>query len=161
RVRAKRLRVGKRGKAKSFISLDRSRAAALNRVQQASDEVDKLNKNPMSLLSPDNPAKSEDELRAQLMDVRYGINELIADMRTDADGIDAAVTRIKAVSVRPAALIAQLTDTAAGERKAADALESATVKFDQYINDVGGAGSPSAGINEVGTVSDILHAVLE
>jgi hypothetical protein len=161
RVRATSLRVGARGRSKSFLSLSRARAAALNRVTQAAGEVDKINSNPMSLLSPDDPAKSQDELRQQLMDVRYGINLLVADMRSDADGIDAAVKAIKAVSAHPAALIAQLTDTSSGERKAADALAAATAKLDQYINDVGGASSPSAGINEVGTVSDILHAVLE
>ena len=170
--RAVVLRVSRRGAALPFSRLSRSRSATATSVAQAIGAVDQLKANPMTLLNPATPATSNAALRAQLSEVRAGLNSLIADMRVSADGIDAAVATIErarpivparraAVAAQQKALLDGLTQAAAASRDAADQLEANVTKLDEAINAIGGASSPSIGINEVGTVSDVLHAVLE
>jgi hypothetical protein len=171
-VRVTILRIAGRGAALPFARLTEARAAATKRVEQAARAVDQIKAGPMTLLDPATPAGSDDQLRAQLTQVRAGLNTLISDLRTTADGIEKAVATIQrqrpsdasrraAAERRQRSLLAGLTDTATGERTAADQLDAAVTRLDQAIIDVGGASTPSIGLNEVGTVSDVLHAVLE
>lgn len=159
--RASVLHVGRRGHVKSFGALARARTAAASRVQQADRETAKLNANPLTLLDPATPAKSEADLRGQLTAVREGINSLIAEMRSDAGGLDAAAAEIEAVTAASASLVGGLKQAAAAERQAADRLDAATARLDTAIDGVGEPSSPSVGLNEVGTVSEVLSALLE
>jgi hypothetical protein len=170
--RASILRIHKRGATPSFGALAKDRAAAATAVAQASQAVDQIKANPMTLLDPSKPAGSTEALRAQLEGVRSGLNSLIAAMRRNADGIVTAVAVIEngrpkdaarraAVARQQSSLVTSLTASATAARDGAAQLEQSTTQLDQAINDLGGASSPSIGINEVGTVSDVLHAVLE
>lgn len=170
--RASVLRVRARGTAPSFAKLAQSRATAVVSVKNAISSVDQIKANPMTLLDPSKPAKSNEELRAQFLELRGGLNRLIADLRASAAGIESAITTIErgrpsdasrnaAVAAQQRGLLDSLASTGDGERTAATQLEAAVTQLEQYMNDIGGASAPSAGLNEVGTVSDVLHSVLE
>ena len=172
RPRASVLRVGVRGKAPSFARLTKRLAAATTSVKNAISSVDQIKANPMTLLDPANPAKGNAELRAQFLEVRSGLNLLVSDLRASAAGTNAAITAITAaspsdarrkaaVAAEQAKLLSDLSQSADSSRIAATQLETAVTRLDESINAIGGASSPSVGINQVGTVSDILHAVLE
>lgn len=163
------LRVTARGGTASFDRLDASRGRARTQAQAAADAVARLDSTASGVVGA--PAGTPEQLRGFLMDLRFDLNVLIADLRAIAEQTADAVARIErerpadarrraAVERRQAPLIAALKASQADVTTTRTALEDAVTRLDQAILDVGGVSAPAVPIGTVGTVSDVVQAVL-
>jgi len=168
-VRTSTLRVSTRGGAASFDRLERSRTQARERAQAAAEAVARLDATGSGVQGATAPSPTE--LREQLMALRYDLNVLIADLRELGGQTTDAIARIErerpadakrnaVVTRRQAPLIAALNASRTELDEARKQLEDAVTRLDAAILDVGGASAPSVPIGTVGTVSDVVQAVL-
>jgi len=163
------LRVTARGGAASFDRLEASRTRARTQAQAAAAAVARLDSTASGVVGA--PADTPEALRGFLMDLRFDLNLLIADLRAIAGQTDDAVARIErerptdparraAVERRQRPLISALRASATDVTDTRTALEEAVTRLDQAILDVGGVSAPSLPIGTVGTVSNVVQAVL-
>jgi hypothetical protein len=159
RPHARILRVGKRGPTLTFRAIAARRKDTLTKVQAALDRVTTLAKTASQItgVADAEPA----DTRAKLLAVRTDVNYAISDLRDQATALDGVVAGAKPVERGKDTELAALGDTAATARKAADDLDTAVGGLDETINAVGGASAPPLPINLVGSVSDVLHQVLD
>jgi len=163
------MRVTTRGGVASFDRLKRSRTRALQQAAGARDEVAKLDASGSGVQGA--PAGSSVELRAHLEQLRHDLNVLVADLRATEGQITDAIARIE--RERPAAP-ARRDATARRQRPVIDALrasrdeaararlalEAAVTRLDAALLDVGGTSDPALPVGTVGTVTDVVQAVL-
>ncbi len=168
-VRTSVLRISARGGAASFDRLKRSRLRAADQAAAAATAVGQLDATGSGVEGA--TADDASELRRQLMDLRYDLNVLIADMRILSEQITDAIARIErgrpadpsrrsAVARRQAPLIAELARTRDDLDRSRTDLEDAVTRLDRAILDVGGVSAPSLPIGTVGTVTDTVQLVL-
>lgn len=163
------LRVTQRGGSASFDRLAASRERARAQAQAAADAVARLDSTASGVVGA--PADTPEQLRGFLMDLRYDLNLLVADLLALGDQTTDAIARIErerptdparraAVARRQAPLIASLRDSRDQTATTRLALEDAVTRLDRAILDVGGVSAPSLPIGTVGTVSNVVQAVL-
>lgn len=163
------LRVRTRGGTASFDRLAASRSRARTQAQAAADAVARLDGTGSGVVGA--PASTPEQLRGFLMDLRYDLNVLIADLRATAEQTAGAIARIErerptdarrraAVERRQAPLVAALRASGQEVTTTRTALEDAVTRLDEAILDVGGVSAPALPIGTVGTVTDVVQTVL-
>lgn len=160
RPHARALRVTRRGTTASFGRIAKRRAATVTKVKAAIDTIAALPQQTSQITGAQGalPADVRDRLQA----VRTDVNLAIADLRDQAVALEGAATGAAGTARGSDAYLATLRGQAGDARKVADAMDVAVGRLDEAINDVGGESAPPAvPISGVGSVSEILHDVLD
>lgn len=163
------LRVTARGGTASFDRLDASRSRARSQAQAAADAVARLDATASGVVGA--PAETPAQLRRFLLDLRYDLNVLVADLRASGQQTADAVARIErerpadarrraAVERRQRPLLDALRRSQGDLDRTRTALEDAVTRLDEAILDVGGVSAPSLPVGTVGTVSDLVQGIL-
>jgi len=148
-AQAKYLKIEKRSAAPSFADLAARLDASSAGAKRALEEVGRITAAEQS--GPQDPA----QLRTFLLAVRYQLNLLIADLRTERDGL-----RSVAAGVRELPGAGELQDrlgTAADAAgSSAQKLEDGVAGLDEFINSIGGSSGAALPIGSVSTVGALL-----
>jgi hypothetical protein len=156
RGQAKYLKIVKRSAAPAFADLDARLGASSAGVKRAVAEIGRIS--AAEATGPQDHAA----LRHHLLDLRYQLNLLIADLRGQADGMDRVRGDLDGVR-RAEELVGQLRAAAGGMRSAAGKLEHGVTGLDEFINAIGGSGAPLpvGSASTVGAVLDLALQVLD
>lgn len=148
-AKAKYLKIVRRSGAPSFADLGARLGASAAGAQQALDEVGRIAAAEQS--GPQDPG----QLRTFLLQVRYQLNLLIADLRTQRDNLRGVAGDVRDL---PGAsdLVTQLGKAADGADDAAQKLDTAVAGLDEFINSIGGPGAPALPVGTVSTVGELL-----
>lgn len=151
---ARYLKIERRSTAPSFAALGTRLRAARAGAGQALGDVARTAQAEQS--GPPDPGL----LRTSLLQVRYQLNLLIADLRQQADGIDQVVADLQGAPQddSTSALIQQLSAASSALRDAASNLDDAVAALDEFINSIGGAGTPPPSTGTADTVGAVLQA---
>lgn len=163
------LRVGTRGGVASFDRIEAARTRAREQAARAAQEIARLDATGSGVAAL--PDAAPGALRDALLGLRRDLELLIADLRVLAAQVEAVAGRIererpadparrRAVARRQAPLLAGLATTREGLVTARTGLEEAVTRLDTALLDVGGTSEPALPIGTVGTVSDVVQAVL-
>jgi hypothetical protein len=152
RASAAYLRIDRRSAAPPFGELAEGLKRSSDGVRRAGDEVTRLaTTTPAPGTTPPDPGP----LRLFLLQVRYSLNLLIADLRDQAGGMTKVADDVKALP-RAEALGRRLRRAGHAARTAAQRLEDGVTGLDEVINSIGGLSGSSL---PVGTTSAVGQAV--
>jgi hypothetical protein len=157
-ARAPYLRIERRSSAPSFGDLEARLAASSAGAQQALTEVRRI-----ALAEQSGPQEqtAPSQLRMYLLGVRYQLNLLIDELRSQATGISAVVADVRGSAPASAdVLLDRLTKTGAAARWAARTLEDGVAGLDEFINSIGGLGPTSLPVGTTTTIGQVVQTVL-
>jgi hypothetical protein len=151
--RARYLAIVQRSPAPTFADLAARLSASSDGAKTALEEVGRIAKAEKD--GPQDPA----QLRLFLLDLRYKLNVLIADLRRQAAGMEKAAGDVRGSGD----LVDQLDKASRGARSAARDLENGVAGLDEFINSLGalnGAGLPAGGADVVAQLLATAQQVL-
>lgn len=157
RASAAYLVVVKRSAAPPFGDLAKGLADSSAGVRRAGDEVARLAKTaPAPGTTPPDPGL----LRTFLLQVRYSLNLLIADLRDQAKGMAKVSGDVEDLP-RAGALARQLRRTGLAARTAANRLEDGVTRLDEVINSIGGLSGASLPVGTTSTVGETVDLLIQ
>jgi len=152
-AKARYLVIVTRSAAPAFGDLAARLAASSAGTRQAATEVARLAAAGASGTGSQDPGV----LRLYLLQVRYVLNVLIADLRTQAGGFDKVAGDVSSLP-RGDELAGRLKDTAGAARGAATKLEDGVTGLDEVINAIGGSSGDPLPVGTVSEVAQVLTA---
>ena len=153
-ARARYVKIERRSTAPSFAALRTHVRAAKAGADQALGEMARAAQAGQSDQQDSGP------LGTGLVLVRDELNLLIADLRSQADGIDQVISDLQAgpQDDSTSALIQQLSAASSALRDAAASLDDAVASLDELINSIGGAAGPSLPVGSADIAGALLQA---
>jgi hypothetical protein len=154
RAKARYLAIVARSAAPAFGDLRARLAASSAGARRAVAEVARLASTDVG------QSKDPGPLRLSLLQVRYQLNLLIADLRRQVGGFEKVASDVSGLP-KGGALAGQLQDASGGARAAATKLENGVTGLDELINAIGAASSEPLPVGTVSEVSQVLTAALQ